>query len=289
MKKGVVLLVTMGFIVALIGLIAYLFSLSDRMFDRVNQIQKRDQSAVLFSDVKGLIDSYAKDVKSDDNLSVFLSGVPPFYDSKSGLELEISMTSLSDKININSILLKGKIDKNIKKYIENICETYNVLDPSLFISIILDTIDIDDIAREVSSEISLVNTKFSNGSIFSKKQFDTLLNYYARIAQDQNIFKIPWDKLIYFGGLENGTVDCNRMSKEMVWALGLDGSNYIGCEDLKSKENKKIATKYKLKEFDKEDNYYILVKIYYQVDKISDRVSFIYDIKTHKASNFELL
>ncbi len=288
MKKGVVLLVTMGFVVALIGLIAYLFSLSDRMFDKANQLQARDQSAVLFRDVKELLDSYVKDVKSDENLSVFLLGSPPFYDSKSGLGLEVRVESLSDKININSILLKNKIDKNIKKYIENICETYNVLDPSFFISLILDTIDTDSRAREISSEISLKNTKYSNGSISSKKQFETLLKYYANVAQDENIYKVPWERLIYFGGLEKGMVDCNRISKEMVWVLGLDGSNYGGCDDLKSDENKKIATKYSLKEFNKEDNYYVLVKIYYQVDELKDRASFFYDMKTHKASNFEL-
>ncbi|MFK5882372.1 MAG: hypothetical protein QM482_09180 [Sulfurospirillum sp.] len=288
MKKGVALLITIGFVAVLTALIAYIFSLTNVVFDKVDNLHKRDQSSVIFSDVKKILDSYAGDIENSNDFSTFLLGVPPFYESSSGLGLDVKMSPLSDKININSILTGKKPDKNIVHFLQNICETYNILDASFFISLVLDTIDKDTLERQALSEISLHDLKYSNGRIYSKKQFETLEKYYADVVQDKNIFSVPWDRFVYFGGKNSGIVDCDRMSKEMIYILGLDSENFTGCDDLKDKESKKIATKYNLKKFSKENNYYILVKIFYQINSIKDRASFIYDIKTKRASNFEL-
>ena len=284
MKKGIALLITIGFIVILTALIAYIFTLSNKAFEEVNNVQKRDQCQLLFSDVKKLLDSYSNEIEDDKDFSNFLSGMPPFYDDKSGLGLEVEIKPLSDKININSIL----VNKNIVQFLQNICETYNILDPSFFISLILDTIDEDTLEREALSEISLHKIKYSNGTVYDKTQFKTLEKYYADVAQDKNIFSVPWERLIYFGGKNSGIVDCDRMSKELISSLGLDSENFAGCSDLNSsKENRQIALKYNLKKFNKENNYYILVNIYYQINSIKDRVSFIYDMKTKRVKSFE--
>ena len=288
MKKGIALLITIGFITVLTALIAYIFSLTNRIFDEAKSIYVRDQSVVIFDDVKKILDSYANDVKDDDDFSTFLLGVPPFYDSVSGLGLDVEISPLSDKINLNSIFIDNKADKNIIKFLQNICEAYNILDSSFFISLVLDTIDNDTLERQALSEISLYNLKYSNGLVSGKKQFEELQRYYANVVQDKNIFRVPWDRFIYFGGRNKGIVDCNRMSKEMVYILGLDSENFVGCDDLKDKESREIAAKYSLKKFNKENNYYILVKIFYQINSIKDRASFIYDMKTKRASDFEL-
>ncbi len=288
MKKGIALLITIGFIVILTSLIAYIFTLSNRAFDEVNNVKKRDQSAVLCSDVKKLLDSYASEIEDDKDFSTFLLGTPPFYDDRSGLGLEVEIKPLSDKININSILINKKINKNLVQFLQKICETYNILDPSFFIALVLDSIDQDSVEREALSEISLHEVKYSNGSIYNKTQFEILENYYADVVQDKNIFNVPWNQLIYFGGKNSSIVDCDRMSKEITFLLGLDSENFTGCSDLNSsKEDKEIAMKYNLKKFSKENNYDILVKMYYQVNSIKDRASFIYDMKTKKVSNFE--
>lgn len=288
MKKGIALLITIGFIVVLTALIAYIFTLSNRAFEEVNSVEKRDQSQVLFSDVKKILDSYVGEIEDDKDFSNFLSGTPPFYDSKSGLWLEVEIKPLSDKININSILVNKKVNKNIVLFLQNICETYNILDPNFFISLILDSIDEDSVEREALSEISLHKINYSNGSIYDKSQFKVLENYYADVVQDKNIFSVPWGQLIYFGGKDLGMVDCDRMSKELIFLLGLDSENFTGCSDLNSsKENREIAIKYNLKKFSKENNYDILVKIYYQINSIKDRASFIYDMKTKRVKSFE--
>ncbi len=288
MKKGIALLITIGFVAVLTALIAYIFSLSNSVFNEAEKVHNLNQGQILSSDIKKLVDRHIQDVNSSDDFSNFLIGIPPFYESKSGLGIEIELAPLSNRININSILVKNKINKNIEEYLQKICDDYNVLDSSFFIALVLDTIDTDVISRQALSEISMQNIRYSNGKIFDKAQFEVLKKYYAGVVQDKNIFAIPWKKFIYFGDTKPGIVDCDRMSKEMIDMLGLQSENYIGCDDLKSVEYKDIASKYNLKKFNKVDHYYILVRIYYQVNLIKDRASFVYDIKTKKASSFEL-
>ena len=288
MKKGIALLITIGFVAVLTALIAYIFSLSNSVFNEAKKVHSLNQGQILSGDIKKLIDRYIQDVNSSDDFSNFLIGIPPFYDTKSGLGIEIEIAPLSNRIDINSILVKNKVNKNIEEFLQKICADYNVLDPSFFIALVLDTIDTDDISRQALSEISLQNTKYTNGKIFDEAQFEVLKKYYSNVVQDKSIFNIPWKKFIYFGDSKPGIVDCDRMSKEMIDILGLHGENFVGCDDLKSDELKDIAIKYNLKKFNKLVHYYILVKIYYQVNSFKDRASFVYDIKTKKASSFEL-
>ncbi len=288
MKKGIALLITLGFIAILGTLIAFIFSLTNKVHNEVDNIHIKNQSSVLFSDVKKLLDSYSSQIEDESDFANFLLGAPPFYDAKSKLGLNIGIVPLSNKININSILANKKIDKNLVQFLKNICEKYNILDPSFFISLVLDTIDKDSLAREALSEISLQNPKYSNGTIYDLNQFKVLESYYANLVQDKNIFSVPWGQLIYFGNKNSSMLDCKRISKELAYVIGLDSENYTGCSDLNSTRNKKISERYNLKNFNKANNYYVLVKIYYQINSIKDKASFVYDTKTKKVSNVEL-
>ena len=288
MKKGIALLLTLGFIAILSALIAFVLSLTNRVYDEVNSVHIKNQSSILFSDVKKLLDSYSDQIENDNDLTNFLRGAPPFYDTKSKLGLNVEITPLNNRININSILIDKKTDKNLIQFLRNVCEKYNILDPNFFISLILDTIDKDSLEREALSEISLQNLKYSNGAIYDMDQFTLLEKYYASTVQDKNIFKVPWKQLIYFGEKNSSILDCKRISKELAYLIGLDSENYTGCSNLNSAENREISKKFNLKNFNKENNYYVLVKIYYQIAGIRDKISFIYNIKTKKVSNFEL-
>ena len=282
MKKGIALLITIGFIVILTSIITYMFSITEKVFDVASKVDTKNQKAILFSDVKSLLDRYAQDVKNSEDLDTFLLGTPPFFDEKSDLSLQIELKPLSNKININSILIKNKVDENIQNFIQNISATYNILDVSFFISLILDTIDIDDISRQALSEISRENVKFSNSRIINKDHFDIILNYYANTIRDNNILKVPWDELIYFGKTQKSILDCDRMGRELVYILGLNIEDFGGCSDLVSEENKKIADNYAMKIFSKESSYFMLVEAIYQLNSTDNKISFIYDMKTKK-------
>lgn len=288
MKKGIVLIVTIGFITILTALITYMFSISDRIFHQAEKVEAKNQSAILYADVKAIMDTYVKDINDSDALSALLLGTPPFYDKQSDLSLHVKIESLSNKININSILIKNKIDPNIVEFLEKVSEVYNILDASFLIDLVLDTIDEDDIMRQAMSEISLENTKFSNSRIINMSHFETLIKYYVSIANDENILKVPWEKLIYFGENQRNAVDCDRMSEELINILDLNRGSILRCSDIEGEEAKKIADKFGLKSFNKEINYYILVTINYKVGFVEDRQSFTYDLKTNKVGEIEL-
>ena len=280
MKKGIALLITMGFITVLTGIIAYMFSITGGIFDEAIKVDAKNQRTILLKDIKNILDSKVNDVKDSDDLSTFLLGMPPFYDKKSDMSLHIELQYLSNKVNINSLLIKNKEDKNIIEFLKNISETYNILDITFFIALLEDSIDEDDVSRQTLSEISRENIQFSNSRIVSMSHFKKIVDYYVEITKDTNILSIPWEKLIYFGELEKSVVDCDKMSKELINAFRLSIEDFSGCVDLENNESKEIAQKFNLAAFDKKSNLYMLVKVLYQVSSFQDDISFVYDMKT---------
>ena len=287
MKKGIALLITIGFLLILMSLIGYMLTISQNNFDKIEKIKLRNQSTIIFSDVKKILDSYAKEVKDSEDLDLFLAGLPPFYNDKSRFSLYVQIKPLSNKININSILIKNKTDKNIESFIKNICETYNILDPSFLVALILDTIDTDVVSRQALSEISQEDIKFSNSKIINMKHFEKIVDYYIKITQDSNIKNVPWSRLIYFGKIEKSILDCDRLSKELINVLRLQVDEFAGCESLEDKYSKKIAKNYELKSYSKKDSYFVKVEVQYSVEDEENSVIFDYDMKTNKATNIK--
>ncbi len=287
MKKGIALLITLGFITLLTALIAYLFSINEELFGTFEDIDTINQSAILFEDYKRILDSKIEKIENDTDLEGLFLTIPPVVDPKSGLSTQVSIEPLSNKMDLNRIFYKGKIDKSIIKFLENVSEIYNISDIHFLISLILDTVDTDDEEREPYSEIVLEDKKFSNGKVVNSAHFFKLLNYYAKNIHDDSVLKVPWDKMVYFGSGKKGFLDCDRMSRELENALGLDIENFRGCDDLNTTQNHKIALDFNLKRYNKVLNYEILVKIGYQLDDKEDEISFFYDIKNKKVSNVE--
>jgi len=288
MKKGIALLVTLGFITILTTIIAYMFSVSKENFQKIEKIDSRNQSAILYKDGKIIVDKFVKKIKNSDDLDRFLSKVSPFiYQSKEG-SLHVEVIPLSNKININSLVINNIVNKNTLDFIKSTCSFYNILDSKFFIDLLLDTIDEDDIARQAQSEILIKNKKFSNSKIVNYNHLKAIMSYYVSVTNDKNILQIPWEKLVFFGSMQKEMLDCDRMSDDLERVLGLDFQSFKGCSDLVGVEAIQIAQKYSLKKFTKANNYYILVKIFYSMEEFKNRILFVYNIKDNKVSNIEL-
>jgi hypothetical protein len=287
MKKGIILFATLGFVAAMFAIFYYVFDLSDILFAKSRQIQARDQKIIIFQDIKKALDDYAADIKNSDDLSKFLSTPLFFSDKKTALSMQVEISSLSNKLNVNDMMHNNKINSNKKDLFEQICDTYNVIDTDFLVSLVLDTIDDDTNERVAGSEIALENFKFTNGSIADFDQFETILESYTRYTNDSSVKIIPWKKLIYFGRQSSGFIDCDRLSNDMIFAIGLDES-YKSCDDLQNETGKNMKEKFDLKKYDKEDVYIVSVKIRYKIQGTNtQRISFEYDIKTHKVSDFD--
>lgn len=288
MKKGIALLITIGFIAVLVALIAYVFSISQEVFDEARELESQNQNAIFYKDGKDIVDRYVGDVKESEDFERFLDKLSLFVYETDNSSLHVEIEPLNNKININSLLIDKKIDENIVVFLENICTRYNVLDAQFFIDLLLDTIDTDELSRQTLSEISLSDKKFSNSRIINFSHFETILRYYVDTVLDTNILQIPWDEYIFFGKIQKDILDCDRMSVNLVEVLGFDKDTYTDCSSLKQSDTTQIITKYRLKEFSKENHYYILVKIHSKIGLSETKMAFIYDLKTKKVSDIEL-
>ena len=289
MKKGIALLITIGFIAILTALMAYMFSISNSTFENIENLESKNQNFIIYKDIKTILDERAKNLKSSEGLSVFLLGIPSTFDKKTKLRLSVELQSLSNKVNINSIIIKNKQDVSIISFLKRVCEQYNVLDVTFFTNLVLDTIDEDSLSRGAMSEINQENIKFSNGRIVGKEHFDALINYYANKSGDTNILDVPWEKLIYFGALSKSTIDCNRMSEELIVTLLQSNESFTSCEEINTPKAKELAKQYNLKAFSPESSYFVLATVMYELDKRANKLSFMYDIKTKEVNGIAFL
>ena len=274
MKKGIALIITVGFITILGAIIAYVFSFTQGVFNEALKADAKNQRTILHSDIKNMLDTYAKMVETNEDLTNFLLGIPPVYDEKSGLSLYVELEYLSNKININSLA----VNENIVKFLKNIAQSYNILDISFFIALLKDTIDEDDIEKEALSEISREDIRFSNSRIVNKRHFKKILEYYVDVTKDESVLKVPWERLIYFGKTQQTVVDCDRMGKELISVLGFDEESFSGCANLEDQQYQEIAEKYNLKSFSKQNELYLNVKIFYEIEDLKDEIDFVYKI-----------
>ncbi len=287
MKKGIALLITIGFITVLTLLIGYMFSFSEAIFKKAQKSDLPNQRVIIFDDIKSIIDKNAKKVKDYADLANFFSKIPLIVDKRSQLFLSVSMTPLSNKMDLNSVYVGKKANKASLDFIRRISETYNILDSHFLISLILDTIDTDNVSRDALSEISREDVKFSNGRIVDMEHFREILEYYDKIVDDKNVFRIPWEKLIYFGSGKSDLIDCDRLSEEFIKVLGLDLDEYGGCESANEAQDVKIFKKYNLKRFKKGKNYFIFAKIIYKIGEIVDTMTFIYNVNNGEVTDFD--
>ena len=288
-KKGIVLLITVGFIAVLTSVIAYIFSITDKSFKRVENIEGQNQDIIILQDIKAILDERVSSLTKNDDFAKFLLGIPSFIDKKTKLSLEVRITPLSNKININSLLINKKIDTSINSFLESVAKKYNILDIAFLSNLLLDTIDEDSLSRSAMSEISEVDIRYTNGSIVNKEHFDTLLKYYVDMIGDESVYEVPWDELIYFGDLRKGILDCDRMSEELMGALGLDTEGFSRCDSIETQKSKEIASLYALSAYTLDTNYFLRVDISYKLDKKASNLSFVYETKTKKVSNVKAI
>jgi len=284
MKKSVVLLIVLGFIVILISISGYIFNIYNKYMNE--QTTYIAQDSLVIKDIKSILDNHLKDINGSDITNIFTS-YPPI--SNKDFTLNITIKPIFNRININNYLLHKKIDKNIDDVFTNLLNFYQVDDVTLFKDLILDTIDIDEEERDNESEISLINPLFQNGQIYNKKHFEQILDYYVSKSGDKTVYNIPWDKYIFFGqkGKIN-MIDCNLMDANLAQFIGLQ-TNYdiITCKNLETPENKKLLRIFNIKKFSHRDTYWIKVNIKYNKNSLKNNLTMVYDIKSKKVIKIE--
>ncbi len=282
-KKAVILLITIGFIALMSVFILTSISIFESSFERVQKIENINRFNVLFSDIVAILDKKVKQIKSSLDLDSFLGLYPPIIDPKGSVAMQILIEPQVNKININNLFYKQKVDFVTKAFLQKVFLQYEVSDGDYFIRLLLDTLDYDESERGANSEIVLKNPDFINGKIENKKHFDKILDYYVLVTKDENIKKVPWDKLIFFGERDKRYIlDCDRMEMELVEVLfGMRTS--ITCKDLKDMG----LSAFNYGSYKKGVDYPLTCKVAFKFGDKIEKVKFDYNLKTHKVSNIE--
>ena len=171
---------------------------------------------------------------------------------------------------------------------------YEISDVEYFQDLLIDAMS--GVQTSYRTDIFVAMPWLYREKIVSMAHLDQIIDYYVLTRHDNNIRKIPWERLIRFGPHNDRKIDVNYMTPEL-WRLLLpelseetatDLSSgevvYAGSEDLSlSEEEVKKLASYML-------SYYI-PRTQVEVDvKRNDQnvhVVFEYDLKLKKGGNFD--
>ncbi len=282
-KKAIILLITIGFITMMSALIFVSVNIFNKSIEDVYKIENRNRFNVLFMDILAILDKKVKDVTTADRLSEFLGVYPPLIDSKSGISISIDIEPKPNRININNLYYKHKVDFVTKAFLEKLFLHYEVADGDFLYRLFLDTIDNDESERGAQTEIVLKDFDFRNGKIENKKHLDKILDYYISVTGDKSVKNIPWDKLIFFGERDKKYIlDCDRMFPELVEILFGEKAE-ISCADIQ----KLGISAFNYAPFKKGTDYLVTCRISFIFDEKEERVKFDYNLKTHEVTNIE--
>lgn len=241
MKSGVALLITIVMLAIFSVLILKSFSINSQFINQNNEIRLLAQSNRLLEDSKNIVKNTLKDINSTEAY-VFLFS-EPFVLSNENFTLTFTFSPVETGLNINKLLQNSKRSEDFILVFENILSHYHIQNIQFFVDLVLDTIDEDEVERSYGSEIILKDTFFTNSKIYSQKHLDKIIDYYAQMKDDKNIYKIDWSKYIRFN---EDAIDVNFASLDLLRILlsnpfindSFKKTYYENYNDLKIDEDK---------------------------------------------------
>ena len=319
-RRGVVLLITIGFITAITALIGYQFSIVDNGLKRTSSEKFYYQSSLLLADIQQkLIPEVLKELKSMDtndsqNKDIIAQTISGYYnvpfpiinDEKIGNAV-ITITPADTKFNINNL---KKLSSEKRVFFENF--TQDLEDPILItdmIDLVLETNDTISSSYEYlknENNLQLNSIFFRRGEIVNIEQFNTILDNYYTMTKDKKIYSLNWDEVFSFESYNKKMVFSEISYEFCKTIFSYKDSEWIGIyctnnqEDTDSDEEiippcEEIAS-------DDEDNitlssYNIVCKNYNPIIQISVDImqnensanfKFMYDIEKSKAFNLKI-
>jgi len=273
LKKAIALLLTLSFLIISFSIIGSIFLLYKKLTNNSFEYSIAEDSFIIQS-----IQKKFKTVNINSSEAINQLLLSNFYFKHNNFKVVILFKSAQDKININNLLYDDKVNQTMLDFIDLIFDKYRIEDREFFIDLILDTIDKDKEERNDKSEISLYEP-FVNGYIYNYKQFQKIIDYYYKVTQDKNIYKIPFKDIFSF---DNSYTDCNHLSFVIKNILGIQG-----CNDLKSLYDKKFIENLGIIPFNKERPYYIWMNVHYKRYNNQFNFKILYDITNKRIVKIE--
>ena len=251
------------------------------------------QSQIIIQDVLNILKTSPDiksiaDTNSSEGLFLFLSQSSFIPFESSGLEIILQLSSAREKLNPSALKNNQARQDSIKQYFNN----YNI--NSQYVDILLDNMGGIKEDNSYNSTIFDENPYLFRDYIASDKHLEKINDFYLKEYNDNSLSKIDFNNLFYYSEDENTSIDLNYATPE-VWEMLLlttrvraeflsNGAGaYTDLASLDLGEDEKIQ----LALF--RTSYFqpiLFVKLEIRKDNSSREMSFEYNIRTQKASNF---
>ena len=302
MKKGIALLITLIFIMAITLSIGVGLSYTKRSQNTLTEENFLLQSNIILNDVLNLLKNsqdlklVAKDTTgSAFDLFLAQSEFIPFESSGVAVTLEIHRARA--KLNPATILDANQTTPNLSKI--NLIRQYFAKKGlnDTYVDILLDSIG--GIKEDLSYNSEIYNEKedLFRDYIVSKRHLEELNRFYTNTFSDNALAKIDFDNLFYYAQDKNSsyTIDLNYATKE-VWELML-GVDELRAEELASsggsytnetppdlsEDEKAILANFKTTYT---PQMFLDVVVEVMQGELSAKITFEYDIANQKGYNF---
>lgn len=292
-RKAIALLITMMFVIVISVAIGYGLKQINTASQSVKDENFMYQTSLLSEDVLKILQN-SRDLQniadsndSIDELNIFLSTAEMIPFSVSGIDVMIHIHSARAKYNprdLNNSLQAHYLKSYLMKNMINI----------EYVNILLDSVSGIKEDNSYNSAIFERNPQLFRDYIASYRQLEKINDFYMQEYNDNSLKKVDFKNLFYFSKDTNTSIDLNYATAE-VWEMMLgcepqralelheNGGIYTSKEDLNLNEEEKLRlSKYRTSFFEP----YLQIDVELSQNGSSASISFEYDIKKKRGSNF---
>jgi hypothetical protein len=213
-RSGIVLLMTLVLITVLMGIVALVLNMSERLSREGNNVFFQTTSLQIVNDLERHLPALLADVTGAEELDLAMRLPLQLESQKGDFIIKARLASPYSRMNINRLINnEGKINESYATVLRRLFALYPIADEEIFIKLVFDTIDTDLAERGSNTEIALTRPNFKNGLIANSKQFNQILERYIELTKDTTILAIPWDRYI---GYDGELMDFNALNPEVL-------------------------------------------------------------------------
>ena len=290
-KEGIALLVTVMFVIVITVAIGFGLKQVNTAASEIKKENFMYQSTLLVEDVLNILKN-SPDIKSvvdsnsSDNLYIFLSQAAFIPFEVSGLEIILKVSSARSKFHPSS--LDGNNSALMRQYLNN----YGI--NSQYVEILADNFGGIKEDNSYNSRIFDEKPYLFRDYIASSAHLKEINDFYAKEYNENSLSKIDFNNLFYFSHDSNVSIDLNYATPE-VWELmlgtsreraeelSIGGGAYSTNDDLGLNDDEiRNLGLFKTSFFEP----ILFVEIEIAQNGSSSKISFEYDIRAQKGSNF---
>ncbi len=297
-KKGIALLITLLFIVAITASIGLGLKQINNASKELQEQNFLLQTRVILDDVLTILKNSGElntvmQESSPSKLYAFLSQTKEIPLELEGYHVDVEITSARGKFNVNKLMDANTTVNNPRvEILKEFVNKQNI--NSNFIDLLLD--NMGKIKEDLSYNTAIFSEKpmLFRDYIASRKHFKEIERYYANTYNDESLKKIDFDTLFSYGAKKQEFIDLNYATIA-VWKLLL-GVDEVKARALASKSGQytklgdldlNAAQKERLSKFDTSFfEPFLEVRLEIKNEKHQAIIEFEYDVKTKKGSNY---